>query len=74
MIHVMAEVNATLTKSSSGHRRKGGGRFGFLPHRHQDGPALSWVRRRLLEETERQQQHPQQSVDQSTQEKEGGET
>jgi hypothetical protein len=46
-----AEVDTTLTKSSSGHRRKGGGRLGFLPKASlSPDEGLIWIQRVLLKE------------------------
>jgi len=50
-----ADVDVTLTKSKSGHRRRGGGRLGYLPpsvskHIGSDPISVSWVRRQLVVE------------------------
>lgn len=46
-----AEVEVTLTKSGSGHRRRGGGRFGSLPPTVPSvADHITWVRRALVEE------------------------
>ena len=45
-----AEVEVTLTKSGSGHRRRGGGRLGFLPPTSPTAiDHISWIRRKLVE-------------------------
>jgi hypothetical protein len=51
-----AEVNVTLTKSPSGHKKQGGGRRGVLPpppvaNDYSSGFPISWVRRCLSQET-----------------------
>jgi hypothetical protein len=47
-----AEVDVTLTKSGSGHRRRGGGRLGFLPFPQSSGKdkRVSWIKRTLMVE------------------------
>ena len=47
-----AEVEVTLTTSGSGHRRRGGGRLGFLPPNNNKGAGekIRWVKRSLVVE------------------------
>jgi hypothetical protein len=61
-----AEVDVTLTKSSSGHKKRGGGRRGVLPpapppvmanEDASSGLLLSWVKRRLSQETAAEVDH-----------------